>query len=455
MSRGKLNYRRPLYEAGAVYGTRGSLRRRSSTWVWGCGFLAGLSCIGMVLVAMIAIPITFRLLPADLQSRISGRLPFMRVFIPTREVAQLPTLDPARATAAAASFSTPTPGGSRLATATPTMLPTATYAPLPATFRVENARWIAQKWNNCGPANLAQVLNIMGDSVKQETAAAWLKPDINDANVSPWQIAAYTNQFTQLRSLVRYNGEIALLKQLIYNGFGVLIETGLYDHDDGQWLGHYLTVIGWDDAGGYLLGLDTLTNSEDARGIHEEYTDLDSRWQHFNRTYVVVYRPDQESRLREIMGLAWDAKVNIQLALGKALDETARQQDNPFAWFNVGTNYTMLGEYAQAAAAFDRARSVGGGWPWRMLWYQFAPYVAYYKTGAYDVVISLANTTAIQTRYVEETNYYRALAYAATGANTQAISELQSAISFNPNFEPAKQALNQLRNGQQPTLEFM
>ena len=49
----------------------------------------------------------------------------------------------------------------------------------------------------------------------------------------------------------------------------------------------------------------------------------------------------------------------------------------------------------EAAAAFDQARQIG--LPWRMLWYQFGPFEAYYETGRYDEVIALADAT-LQTR---------------------------------------------------------
>jgi tetratricopeptide (TPR) repeat protein len=452
----KVNYKRPIYEAGAIYQNRGSLRRASSTWMWGCGFLTAMSCVGLCVVMLFAVPIGFRLLSVENQQRVLARLPFMRIFQPTREVVALPTLDSAQATADAARFfGTPAAGTPRAATVTPTFLPTATFEPLPATFRQSNVRWVAQKWNNCGPANLSQGLQAINISVTQEEAAAWLKPDKLDANVSPWQLAAYAERYAGARALVRVNGDITLLKRLVNARMGVIVETGLYDEEDGQWLGHYVTIVGWNDTSGYLLGLDTLKGDNDGRGIPELYADFDALWQHFNRTYIVLFRPDQESRLREILGLAWDEQRNIQMALETALREASQQRDNPFAWFNVGTNYVMLGNYAEAAAAYNVARAAGGGWPWRMLWYQFGPYVAYFHLGDYQTVINFAINTERNTKYVEETFYYRAMAYAATGAVTQAKSELQRAITFNGNFEAAKQALNQLQNGQKPTPQML
>ena len=68
-----------------------------------------------------------------------------------------------------------------------------------------------------------------------------------------------------------------------------------------------------------------------------------------------------------------------------------QQPDDPFAWFNLGSDLVALGRFEEAAQAYDRARRIG--LPWRMLWYQFGPFRAYYETGRYDEVIALADAT--------------------------------------------------------------
>lgn len=450
--------RRPIYAVGTTYRDRGGLRQVSPSVLWGCGFLTAMICVAMCLGALIAVPVGFSLLPADTQARIAGRLPFLRNLQPTREVVELPTLDPIRATDAAALLlntggaanPATTNQGGRAATQTPLPRPTATFEPVQARFRLDNVRWEPQKWNNCGPANLVQAMRVMGVEAPQQDVAAWVKPNTQDANVSPWQLAAYANQFTNLRAIVRVNGDVNLLKRLVLNKFGVVVETGYADREDGQWEGHYLTIIGWDDDRSYFYGLDTLYNGDDPLGVHENYADLDQRWQQFNRAYLVLYRPDQEGKLRQLLGNAWDEQTNYREALNKAQIEAQYNRANPFAWFNIGTNLVALGDYEQAASAFDAARSVGGGLPWRMMWYQFGPYVAYYHVGRYDEMIKLADNTLRNTKNIEETLYFRGLANAALGATSTAVDELQRAFSYNPNFTPAQTALNQLRNGDKP-----
>jgi tetratricopeptide (TPR) repeat protein len=80
---------------------------------------------------------------------------------------------------------------------------------------------------------------------------------------------------------------------------------------------------------------------------------------------------------------------------------------------------------------FDEAFRLG--LPFRMLWYQFGPYEAYYHVGRYRDVITLADDTAESTEEVEETNMWRGLAYAALGRTADALEQFEIALRFNPN----------------------
>ena len=130
-----------------------------------------------------------------------------------------------------------------------------------------------------------------------------------------------------------------------------------------------------------------------------------------------------------------------------ALSDAKAQPTNQYAWFNLGTSYTLLGQYKKAATAFDQASSVGGGLPWRFLWYQFWPYEAYYNVGNYTNVMALVSTTLQTTPYVEETVYWRAMVEAAQGKADAAKQDFQQVLRFNPNYSPAADRLNQVLSG--------
>ena len=112
------------------------------------------------------------------------------------------------------------------------------------------------------------------------------------------------------------------------------------------------------------------------------------------------------------------------------------------AWFNMGTNYARLGEPALAASAFDEARRLG--LPYRMLWYQFDIFETYLATGRYQEVIELATATLKATGGLEELYYYRGLAQQAINQPAAAAEDFQAALGYNPNFEPATEALRAL-----------
>ncbi len=98
-----------------------------------------------------------------------------------------------------------------------------------------------------------------------------------------------------------------------------------------------------------------------------------------------------------------------------------------------------LQDWPNAATAYDRARQLG--LPWRMTWYQFGWFDAYLRTGRYADVLALADATIKVTPDIEEMFYYKGLALEALGNRDGARSQFELALTHNPNFEPARQAL--------------
>ncbi|MBL8145741.1 MAG: C39 family peptidase [Anaerolineae bacterium] len=318
------------------------------------------------------------------------------------------------------------------------------YPPAYSLFGVEH---IYQDWNNCGPATLSMALTYYTDAtIDQHIAANWLKPNYEDKNVSPWQMAAYVN--TQLggnlRAIVRQGGDLNLLKTLIANNFPVLIEEGYNPPELNQgWMGHYLMMSGYDDAAGQFITQD----SYEGPNLPYSYDHINEFWRNFNRLYLVVYPVEREAELMALLGSDADERQNWVNALEEARAEAVANPQDPFAWFNMGTSFVGLEMYGEAAVAFDQARNVGEGLPWRMMWYQFGPFEAYMATGRYQDVIDLARANLDDGggQYVEETYYYAGLARAALGETERAISNLDGAISFNPNFTPAREAKAELQ----------
>lgn len=356
----------------------------------------------------------------------------MATATPTLTATLLPTFTPL------ANLPSPTPQPTPTATPVP---PTA--VPLPASVRLENIEVIPQKFNNCGPANLTITLGYHGIEVNQLDVGAAIKPNYDDRNVSPGELVDYVNSETSLQARFFVGGSLELLKQLLAAGYPVIIEKGLYPNAWEGWMGHYLTVIGYDDAAQEFISLDTFLGPWDSSGRRDSYDTVDEFWQMFNHTFILVYPPEDEAEVLALLPPELNDPVTMWQATAVTnQSHTTTQPDNPYIWFNLGSSLTHLARltnnatlYASAAAAFDQARTVG--LPWRMLWYQFEPYEAYLANGRLDDVFTLSDAI-LSTEggyHVEETHYYRSLAYTAQGNEAEAEAALATALELNPNLQ--------------------
>ena len=378
---------------------------------------------------------------------------------PTLKATALPQGEPveaARATPPGGHKGTPLP----VPTTTPpgdhkgTPLPAPLAARHPPLATLTGLQIVPQKLNNCGPATLSINLNYYGRSTTQFDVAGVVKPHYDDRNVSPEELVAYTNQQTDLRAALYRSGDLDLAKRLIAAGFPVVIEKG-YEPDEWQgWMGHYLTLYGYDDAAGQFQTIDTFLGPWDSSGLPVSYEEIEHGWQAFNYTFYVVYEADQEAVLREISGpILNDEQAMWQQALDRARAQIEQEPNNAFAWFNLGSSMTHLGQitadsqlFQTAASAFDQALLIG--LPPRMLWYQFEPYEAYLAAGRSDEVLALTRSILENQggRDVEETYLYRGQALLAQGDSAGAQADYARALELRPGFPAALEALAGLEN---------
>lgn len=365
-----------------------------------------------------------------------------------------PTPSPVKATAPAGD---PTPTTMAIIAAAPTVVATTVPATLPPSLppyaRIDGLPIIPQKFNNCGPTNLTIILNHYGIDVDQFDVAAIARPNYEDRNVSPDELVTYVNENTPLAAAAYAGGDIDLLRRLVAAGFPVIIEKGLEPDAATGWMGHYLTVFGYDDITGHLLTRDTFLGPWRGDGL-AAYRDTERNWAQFNNTFIVVYPEEQAADLRELLGPDFaDEATMWNAAAGKARATLALAPDDPFAWFNLGSSLTELARlddaalFEGAAAAFDQARLLG--LPPRMLWYQFGPYEAYLAGGRYDDVVELANVTLDNQggRNVEETWFYLGRALAGLGETADAAAAFGRASRLNPDSSVGRAARAALGEG--------
>ena len=294
-----------------------------------------------------------------------------------------------------------------------------------------------QLWNNCGPATLSMNLNFYGWTGSQVEAAKFLKPDQEDKNVSPDQLVEFARS-VGFNAQYRVNGTTDLIKTLLRAGVPVIVEKGFEPEADLGWMGHYELLVGFNDEKQEFIAMDSYMGPYQA----VPYTEFEKYWQQFNRTYLAIYPNEKTEAVQSILGSQLDDAAMWNGSLTTAQQEAAAHPDDPFAWFNLGSSYTVLQDWSNAATAYDRARQLS--LPWRMPWYQFGWFEAYLHAGRYDDVLALADGVIKVTPNIEETYYYKGLALKALGNSDGARSQLELALKRNPNFKPARDALASL-----------
>lgn len=408
------------------------------------------------------------------QQRVINALPFMQVFVnrpdmprtlPTALVATLDAVIPSTLPSHLLTLSSPAPidtpvwrdvTSSRTveSSATPVIRSTPTIEalalsptpepvgiePLPSTAFISGLRHEFQTWNNCGPATITIALSHFGWAENQAFAASFLKPNEEDKNVTPREMVQFVNSQTNVRALTRMGGTLDLVRAFISRGFPVIVSIG-YAPEGEEWFGHYRAVIGYDDLTQDFYAYDSyLGTGEDGRGLVVSYDEFDSTWQDFNRNFIVLYEQGAEERIASILGERGDVMRAAELALETAQRETELDPRNGFAWFNQGTALVALERYDEAALAYDMARQ--HELPWRMLWYQFGPYEAYFAVGRLDDVTALvmANLNNGGT-YVEETHFWQGQVYLMQGETDNAIASFRRALEANPLYSAAQDAI--------------
>ena len=354
-------------------------------------------------------------------------------------------------------------------TETPT--PTPTIPALPESVILEDVIYIDQheRWNYCAPANLTMALKYWGWSGNRDQIANAIKPGAynpdwniveqswSDPNVMPYEMTNYVIEETEFSAILRYGGNINLLKTLIANGFPVVIELGFNDHSyttgKYDWTGHYLFVTGYDDIEEVFIVQDSLLIP--GENLKVPYDQLYNEWRSFNYIFFVVFPLDQQESVYESLGDYLDPEWAARHALEIARQDTEEQSDVEefFAWYNIGTSHVKLNEYYDAAIAYDQAFSIYAELdgienpiPYRIHWYQTGPYWAYYYTSRYNDIINLATST-LNTHSkspFEESYYWRGLAFEMLGQTDEAIADFLEALRLNPNFSVVKLQLDRL-----------
>ncbi len=322
--------------------------------------------------------------------------------------------------------------------------PTATLPPLPAQAALKSPPYEKQTPNNCGPAALSMMLHMYGWSGSQKDISDVIKPVVGDRNVNPEELAYWVRNYAGwLRVEYRVGGDLETLKRLLAAQYPVIIEgtTSLNPEDSGWpdddlWAAHYLLLTGYDDAA------QTFTVQDTYRGPDRTiaYQTLLDEWKPFNYLYMVLYLPETEDEMQDLLASDWDPDLNRQNSLTSAQAATTQNPTDAFAWFNLGSNLTYFERYDEANAAFDKARELG--LPQRMFRYQFSPFIANFQANRNADLLALTEYALQRTEMSEEAWLWNGWAHYRLGDGKTAVESWRKALKVNPNYQDAKYALN-------------
>ena len=380
---------------------------------------------------------------ADIEATISQ---FITESAPTAtEIPPTPTATQEEATAEPTATEEPTQ----------TPEPTATPEPLPSSYFITGVKYETQHgiWNYCAPTNLSMAMTYWGWRGQRTDIGPKVKPFNKDKNVMFYELEEYVSEYSGLRSLVRPGGTAELLKRLIVKDYPVLIEKGAFMQEVSgklSWMGHYNVVTGYDDDAREWTVEDSYYNAN----YKVSYETLEEEWQSFNHQFMLVYPGDREGEVYSILGPYTNSNWANQNALRMA-DAQVEAAETPeelfYAYFNRGSSQIDLSDFYGAAQSYDMAYTYypdieANRRPYRIVWYQTGPYYAYYYSGRYYDVIQLAETTLASTAepYLEESHYWRAMAYKALGEIEKAHDDLDKCLDLHPGFTACESLLYEL-----------
>ncbi len=300
-----------------------------------------------------------------------------------------------------------------------------------------------QGWNNCGPATLALALRMYGWKGDQNTIASVIKPKDLDKNVNIEELAEYASS-AGLASTIRVAGDLDLIERLIAAGYPVIIEEGFtleksFWPGDDRWSSHFVLVTGYDRETGVLTTQDAYFGPN----VEVDSYKLLADWKAFNYIYLVLYPKQDGKIIAGLLGDAWSQSAAFERAMQNALNQSKKNHEDLYAWFNLGSSYLGLSQYEDAWLAYNEARKIG--LPQRMLRYQFGPFLAAYATGRAEDLKELVDYALKITSNSEEALYWQGKLYLVENQPILARKSFFDALSARPKYKDAIIALQNLK----------
>lgn len=218
-----------------------------------------------------------------------------------------------------------------------------------AQVTLKNIRHEPQGRDNCGPVTAMTIAGYYGTRLTQAQAANALKDSASDPQVTSVELANYLGRFG-LRSVIRYAGTPALLRDLLDKGFPVVVQQRLRP---GSAVAHFRTVYGYE--GGRFLTSDPLRGAR----LWLTEAELMDLWHYYNGEYMVTYPPAKEGEVRAALGESFSAAGNWNLLRRIGESNVKARPNDPYNWWGLGKANLRLGNVKAAADNFARAAALG------------------------------------------------------------------------------------------------
>ncbi len=286
-----------------------------------------------------------------------------------------------------------------------------------------------QTFNNCGPAALSMALSYYNINVSQKTLGDQLRPwqntvgDNDDKSVTLEELAAKASDY-ELTPIHLPIGNEEIIKHFVSLDIPIITRTWLKVNDD---IGHYRVIKGYDETG--IIQDDSLQG----RNLFYTYKEFNDIWVKFNYEYLVLVPSNKLDRAKAIIGDSIDPKIAWNRAVELSNSQLAANPSDIAARFNLSVALYNVGDYQGSIAAFEHVEQL---LPFRTLWYQIEPILAYYELGMHDRVLSL--TTKIlnnQNRAFSELYVVRGKIFESRGDMNAARQEYAQAIKYNSGFK--------------------
>lgn len=299
---------------------------------------------------------------------------------------------------------------------------------------------VFQTFNNCGPASLSMALSYYGISKTQKELGDDLRPYQNsqgindDKSVTLEELGEKAKEY-DLIPFHRPGGNPEIIKYFITYDLPIIARTWTQPQED---IGHYRVIKGYDEDTQEIIQDDSLQN----KNLRFSYSEFDLLWEKFNFEYLVLVPKDKVEIAKSILGENANLLKSWENAAEQARKKLEINPSDANMRFNLSVAIYNIGDYQGAIEEYEK---VEDQLPFRALWYQIEPILAYQKVGNYDKVFQISNRILKNgNKAFSELYILRGQIYAQQGKRQEAVEELQKAVFYNQNSMLAQQALDNI-----------